>query len=410
MSTYTPPKWNNKYVSWFDERLPAVTLIHQHLIAYPTPRNINYWWCFGVASAFALVILLATGIFLAMQYVPHTSMAFESVERIMRDVNYGWLLRYMHMNGAAMFFVLVYLHMFRGLFFGSYKAPREVLWWIGVIIFFLMVLTAFMGYVLPWGQMSYWGATVITSLVTAIPGVGQTLVEWIWGGFSVDQPTLNRFFAWHYLFPMIIALMAFIHMWALHTVKSGNPLGIETNGPKDQIPFHPYHTVKDLYFLSIVLLFFCYFVFFSPNFFGEPDNYIPADPLLTPPHIVPEWYFLPFYAILRAVDSKLGGVLLMLASILVLFAMPFLDRSKVRSGLFRPWFKWVFAAFVLDCLFLGYLGAQQAVEPYITLIRLATVGYFAFFFVALPLLNRFEKPLPLPASISDPVTYSSYGR
>ncbi|MBE1236977.1 cytochrome b N-terminal domain-containing protein [Phaeovibrio sulfidiphilus] len=404
MSTYTPPQWNNKYVSWFDKRLPAITLMHKHLIVYPTPRNINYWWCFGVASAMALVIMLLTGIFLAMYYVADTRLAFDSVERIMRDVNYGWLLRYLHMNGASLFFILVYIHMFRGLYFGSFKAPREVLWWIGVTILFLMIMTAFMGYVLPWGNMSFWGATVITSLATAIPGIGQPLVEWIWGAHSVDQPTLNRFFAWHYLFPIIIAALAFVHMWALHEVKSGNPLGIDIKGPRDTIPFHPYHTVKDLYFLTIVLIFFSYFVFFSPNFFAEADNYVPANPLLTPPHIVPEWYFLPFYAILRAVDSKLGGVLLMLASILVLYIMPYLDRSPVRSGSFRPLFRWAFWIFVADCLFLGWLGAQLAEEPYITLIRIATVIYFAYFFVVLPLLNKYEKPDPLPDSISEPVT------
>lgn len=403
MDSYTSPKWNNKYVNWFEERLPVITLMHKHLVVYPTPRNINYWWCFGVGSAFALVLMLLTGIFLAMYYVPDTKLAFDSVERIMRDVNYGWLLRYLHMNGASMFFVLVYIHMFRGLYFGSYKAPREVLWWIGVILFFLMVMTAFMGYVLPWGQMSYWGATVITNLVSAVPVVGDALVTWIWGGFSVDQPTLNRFFSWHYLFPMLIAALAFVHMWALHEVKSNNPLGIDIKGPKDTIPFHPYHTVKDLFFLGCVLIVFSLFVFYAPNMLGEVDNYIPANTMSTPAHIVPEWYFLPFYAILRAVDSKLGGVILMLAAILVLFAMPYLDRSPVRSGNFRPWFKWIFAIFALDCLFLGWLGAQVAEEPYISMIRIATVIYFAYFFVALPVLSRYEPREALPDSIANPV-------
>ncbi|GEO81915.1 cytochrome b [Pararhodospirillum oryzae] len=404
MSTYTPPTWNNKFVRWFDERLPIVTLMHKELVVYPAPRNLNYWWSFGSLAGIVLVIMIATGVFLAMYYVPHVDHAFDSVERIMRDVNYGWLLRYAHMNGASVFFMLTYIHLFRGLYFGSYKAPREVLWWMGVIILFLMIMTAFMGYVLPWGQMSFWGATVITNLVSAVPLVGGDLVRWLWGGFTVDNPTLNRFFSLHYLLPMLIVAMVMLHLWALHTKKSNNPLGIDCKGPNDYIPFHPYYTVKDLFSLGVLLLFYAYFIFFAPNFFGEADNYIPANPMVTPPHIVPEWYFLPFYAILRAVPDKLGGVLAMLSAILILFVLPWLDTSKVRSATFRPMYKWFFWAFVADCLFLGYLGAMPAAEPYITMIQFATVYYFAHFLVILPALGWFEKPDPLPESISAPVT------
>ncbi|CCG07782.1 cytochrome b [Pararhodospirillum photometricum] len=404
MSKYTPPTWNNKFVRWFDERLPIVTLMHKELVVYPAPRNLNYWWSFGSLAGITLVIMIATGIFLAMYYVPHVAHAFDSVERIMRDVNYGWLLRYMHMNGASMFFILTYIHIFRGLYFGSYKAPREVLWWVGVIILFLMIITAFLGYVLPWGQMSFWGATVITNLVSAVPVVGQDLVRWLWGGFTVDNPTLNRFFSLHYLMPMLIVAVVMMHLWALHVKKSNNPLGIDCKAPNDYLPFHPYYTVKDMFGLGVFLLIYAYFVFFAPNFFGEPDNYIPANPMVTPAHIVPEWYFLPFYAILRAVPDKLGGVLAMLSAILVLFVLPWLDTSKVRSATFRPMYKWFFWAFLADCLFLGWLGAQMAEEPYITLTQIATVYYFAHFLVILPALGWFEKPDPLPESISAPVT------
>ena len=299
-----------------------------------------------------LVVMIVTGIVLAMQYTPHVDYAFDSVERIMRDVNYGWLLRYMHMNGASMFFVAVYIHIFRGLYYGSYKPPREVLWMLGVVIFLLMMATAFMGYVLPWGQMSFWGATVITNLFSAIPLVGDHIVTWLWGGFSVDNPTLNRFFSLHYLLPFVIVGVVMLHSVALHAVRSNNPLGIEIKGPQDTLPFHPYYTVKDYFGLGVFMIVFALFVFFAPNFFGEPDNYIPANPLVTPPHIVPEWYFLPFYAILRAtpdivipftnvilIEAKLAGVIAMFGSIVLLFFLPWLDTSPVRSARFRPVYK-----------------------------------------------------------------------
>src|ERR1043166_9427467 len=283
-----------------------------------------------------------------MHYTPHASLAFDSVERIMRDVNYGWLIHYLHMNGGSMFFIVTYIHIFRGLYFGSYKAPRELLWMIGVVILLLMMATAFMGYVLPWGQMSYWGATVITNLFSAIPLVGDAIVTWLWGGFTVDNPTLNRFYSLHYLLPFVIVGVVMLHLVALHRFGSNNPLGIDTKGPQDTLPFHPYYTAKDMFGLGVFLIIYALIVFFAPNLFGEPDNYIPANPLATPPHIVPEWYFLPFYAILRAVPNKLGGVVLMFSSILVLFVLPWLDRSPVRSGRFRPMFRIFFWLLVLD--------------------------------------------------------------
>jgi quinol-cytochrome oxidoreductase complex cytochrome b subunit len=401
---YTPPTWNNKAVKWFDDRLPIITLMHKELVVYPAPKNFNYWWNFGSLAGIALVVMILSGVFLAMNYTAHVDMAFISVERIMRDVNYGWLLRYIHMNGASMFFIVVYIHIFRGLYYGSYKAPREVLWWLGIVIMLLMMAAAFMGYVLPWGQMSFWGATVITNLFSAFPVVGESIVTLLWGGFSVANPTLNRFFALHYLIPLILVAVVFLHLWALHVKKSNNPLGIDVKGPNDTVPFHPYYTVKDAFGMGIFLMVFAYLVFFQPNFFGEPDNYIPANPMVTPPHIVPEWYFLPFYAILRSVPDKLGGVLAMFGAILILFVLPWLDTSKVRSATFRPIFKWFFWLFLVDCFVLGYIGAQAAEEPYITIGQIATVYYFLHLLVIVPLVGWFEKPRPLPESISAPVT------
>ncbi len=408
---------NSRVIRWIDHRLPIFTFMNHELNEYPTPRNLSYMWNFGSLAGIALVIMIVTGILLAMQYTAHVDHAFDSVERIMRDVNYGWLLRYAHMNGASFFFIVVYIHILRGLYYGSYKAPREILWMIGVVILLLMMATAFMGYVLPWGQMSFWGATVITNLFSAIPLVGPDIVVWLWGGFSVDNPTLNRFFALHYLLPFVIVAMVFLHLWALHRFGSNNPLGIDAKGPQDKIPFHPYYTVKDLYGLGVFLILFAAFVFFAPNYMGHPDNYIEADPLVTPAHIVPEWYFLPFYAILRAItfdigipftgivliDAKLGGVIAMFGSIAVLFVLPWLDGSPVRSGRFRPLFKQFFALFVVTCLVLGYMGAMPAEQPYVTISQIGTAYYFAYFLVILPLLSVLERPKPLPASISEPV-------
>ena len=393
----------SKVGRWFDERLPFTRLLYDSFVAYPIPRNLNYWYTFGGILSFMLAVQIVTGIVLAMHYVADADMAFESVEHIMRDVNYGWLLRYLHAVGASMFFLAAYIHTLSGLYYGSYKAPREVLWILGVIIFLLMMATAFMGYVLPWGQMSFWGATVITNLFSAIPIVGDSIVTWLWGGFAVDQPTLNRFFSLHYLLPFVIVGVVVLHLVALHTHGSNNPLGIDVKGPQDSIPFHPYYTIKDLFGLGVFLLAFCAFVFFFPDYLGHPDNYIPANPLVTPPHIVPEWYFLPFYAILRAVPDKLGGVVLMFGSILILFVLPWLDRSPVRSGRFRPIYRQVYWLLVIDCVVLTWVGGNPPEGAFITIGRIATIYYFAHFLVIIPLLSKLERPLPLPVSISEPV-------
>ncbi|WP_296990521.1 cytochrome b [Thalassospira sp. UBA1131] len=412
------PQWNNKVVKWVDDRLPVISMLHHSAYEYPTPKNLSYMWNFGSLAGFVLVTMILTGIFLVMNYTPHTDMAFESVERIMRDVNYGWLIRYIHMNGASMFFIVVFIHIFRGLYYGSYKAPREMLWWIGILILLAMMATAFMGYVLPWGQMSFWGATVITNLFSAFPIIGDPLVTWLWGGFSVDNPTLNRFFSLHYLMPFVILGLVVLHVWALHTVRSNNPTGVEIKTPADAIPFHPYYTIKDLYGMGVFLIFFSVFVFFAPDFLGHPDNYIPANPLVTPPHIVPEWYFLPFYAILRSIDftifgipAKLLGVLAMFASIMILFVIPWLDTSKVRSSKFRPVYKWFFWLFVIDTFILGYCGAKAPDDYFlgipglkvIVMGQLSTLYYFAHFLVVMPLVGKMERTKPLPASISESV-------
>ncbi|WP_425363815.1 cytochrome b [Candidatus Tisiphia endosymbiont of Hybos culiciformis] len=392
------PSKSNPIIEWIDYRLPVFSFF-KHLGEYRTPKNLSYLWNLGSIAGIALVIQIITGIILAMHYTPHVDYAFESVEKIMRNVNYGWLIRYIHSVGASMFFAAVYLHICRGLYYGSYKKPRELLWHIGIIIFLTMMATAFMGYVLPWGQMSYWGATVITNLFSAIPIIGKSIVTWLWGGFSIDNPTLNRFFALHYLLPFIIVALVLLHLVALHVHGSNNPKGIDVKSSKDTIPFHPYYTVKDFVGFGVYFLIFAFFVFFKPNYLGHPDNYIPANPLVTPTHIVPEWYFLPFYAILRAVPSKLGGVMLMFSSILLLFVLPWLDSSKVRSANYRPIFRTAFWLFIFDCLVLGYLGGQPAEEPYITLSRFAATYYFFHFFIAVPLISKYEKTLPLPESI-----------
>ena len=410
----TTPVWKNPAIRWIDSRLPIFTMLQHSAIDYPTPRNLNYWWNYGSLAGVALVIMIATGIVLAMYYTAHTSMAFDSVERIMRDVNYGWLIRYVHMNGGSAFFIVVYIHMFRGLYYGSYKEPRELLWIIGVVIVITMMATAFMGYVLPWGQMSFWGATVITNLFSAIPLVGENIVAWLWGGYSVDNPTLNRFFSLHYLLPFVIFALVFLHLMALHTVKSSNPLGVDIKHPGDTIPFHPYYTIKDLFGLGVFMIVFLGFVFFAPNFFGEPDNYIPADPLVTPPHIVPEWYLLPFYAILRAITfniwfipAKLIGVVAMFGSLFILMLLPWLDRSKVRSARFRPIHRQFFWILVVDCFVLGYVGANPPEGYFIPLGQVATAYYFLHFLVVIPLVSLFERPRAVPDSISAAVLKSN---
>jgi quinol-cytochrome oxidoreductase complex cytochrome b subunit len=408
--------WKNPVIAWIDYRLPVFSMMQADLVDYPTPKNLNYWWNFGSLAGIVLVIMIATGIMLAMQYTAHVDYAFESVERIMRDVNYGWLLRYLHMNGGSMFFVVVYIHIFRGLYYGSYRAPREMLWIIGVFILLAMMATAFMGYVLPWGQMSFWGATVITNLFSAIPLVGESIVTWLWGGFSVANPTLNRFFALHYLLPFVIFALVFVHLWALHVHKSNNPLGIDVKGPQDTIPFTPYYTIKDAFGLGAFMIVYLGFVFFAPDFFGEPDNYIKANPMQTPPHIVPEWYFLPYYAILRAitfniwfVPAKLIGVILMFSSILILLFLPWLDRSPVRSARFRPIYKQLFWVFVADCILLGVVGGHPPEGVWVPIGQAATAYYFAHFLIIVPLLGVFEKTRTPPTSISAAVTPGGVG-
>jgi quinol-cytochrome oxidoreductase complex cytochrome b subunit len=415
-STYVP---KSGFTKWLDARLPIVRLAHDSFVDYPTPRNLNYWYTFGAILSVCLVTQIITGIMLGMHYVPHVDHAFDSVERIMRDVPNGWLIRYVHANGASMFFFAVYIHMFRGLYYGSYKAPREVLWILGCIIFFLMIATAFMGYVLPWGQMSFHGAVVITNLIGSIPIVGPSILTWLQGGFAVDQATLNRFFSLHYLLPFIIMGIVILHVWALHVVGQNNPAGIDVKSKADTVPFTPYATVKDGVALIIFLILFSVFVFFAPNALGHADNYIPANPLQTPNHIVPEWYLLPFYAILRAVPDKFGGVILMFGAIAILFVLPWLDTSKVRSMRYRPVMKWFFIIFVIVCLGLGWCGGQLPDDMvftftrdaagnalglnYVWLTRALTFYYFAFFLIILPYIGLKEEPLAVPASISDAI-------
>jgi len=411
-STYTPKTGIER---WLDARLPIIRVMHDAGVSYPTPKNLNYLWTFGGILTFMLVAQIITGIVLVMHYTPHTTLAFDSVEHIMRDVNYGWLIRYFHANGASMFFIAVYVHMFRGLYYGSYKSPREVLWILGVVIFLLMMATGFMGYVLPWGQMSFWGATVITNLFSAFPIVGEPIVTWLWGGYSVDNPTLNRFFSLHYLLPFMLAAVVFLHIWALHVVGQNNPDGVEVkNYDKDTVPFTPYATSKDALGMVVFILFYGYFAFYMPNFLGHADNYIPANPMSTPAHIVPEWYYLPFYAILRSIPDKLMGVIAMFAAIIVLFFLPWLDTSRVKSTRYRPTYKIFFWTLVVVCFLLGYCGSQATDKAVLTLGDrkildisgfglILTIYYFAHFLIVLPLLGLFEKPDPEPASIADAV-------
>lgn len=406
-STYSPTSGLGR---WIDSRMPLPRLVHDSFVSYPVPRNLNYAYTFGGILSIMLVAQILTGVVLAMHYVSSTQLAFESVEKIMRDVNSGWLLRYLHANGASMFFVAVYIHMIRGLYYGSYKAPRELLWILGCVIYLLMMATGFMGYVLPWGQMSFWGATVITGFFSAIPYVGHSIQDLLLGGFSVDDPTLNRFFALHYLLPFMIAGVVILHVWALHVTGQTNPTGIEVKSKTDTLPFTPYATIKDALGMLVFLLVFAYFVFYLPNFLGHPDNYIPADPMKTPAHIVPEWYYLPFYAILRAVtfnigpiDSKLGGVIAMFGSIVVLFFVPWLDTSKVRSAVYRPLYKLFFWLFVINAIFLGWLGSRPAEGIFVTLSQLGTLYYFGFFLVIMPILGLIETPRRLPNSITEAV-------
>lgn len=428
MASAEREKFDNPVIEWIDSRLPVFTLMQREYGVFPTPKNFNYFWNFGAILMVMLMIMIITGITLAMNYTPHADHAFDSVERIMRDVNWGWLIRYIHMNGASFFFIAVYIHIFRGLYYGSYKQPRELLWIFGVVIFLLMMATAFMGYVLPWGQMSYWGATVITNLFSAIPLVGDQIVTWLWGGFSVDNPTLNRFFALHYLLPFVIFAVVFLHVWALHVTGSNNPAGIEPKGPQDTLPFHPYYTMKDSFGVLVFLVLYCLFVFYAPDSLGHPDNYKPADPLVTPAHIVPEWYFLPFYAMLRAItfdigipgteivliSAKLGGVICMFGSIGLLLVLPWLDKHPIRSATYRPLFRPLLLLFLLVFIVLGYVGSQpaDAVKFGIPLTYMGiacTAYYYAFFLVIIPFLNKREEVVKLPASIHQAVLADKKG-
>src|SRR3979411_216363 len=406
-STYQP---QNAFMQWMERRLPIAGLVYSSFIVYPTPRNLNYWWTFGGILSFMLAAQIVTGVVLAMHYTPHVDLAFNSVEQIMRDVNYGWLRRHLHAPGASMFFLAVYIHMFRGLYYGSYKEPREVLWILGVIIYLLMMATGFMGYVLPWGQMSFWGATVITNLFSAVPYFGESIVTLLWGGYSVGNPTLNRFFSLHYLLPFGIAGVVVLHVWALHVAGQNNPAGVEPKTEKDTVSFTPYATIKDLFGTCCFLLFFAWFIFYMPNYLGDADNYIPANPGVTPAHIVPEWYYLPFYAILRSIPNKLAGVTAMFSAILILAFLPWLDTATTRSSKYRPLAKQFFWVFVVVCVLLGYLGAKPPEGVYVIAGRILTFSYFAYFVILLPLLSRIEKPKPVPNSIADDVLAKTGGK
>jgi ubiquinol-cytochrome c reductase cytochrome b subunit len=374
---------------WNKRSLFAV--VNNHLIDYPTPINLNYFYGFGSLAGIMLVIQILTGIFLAMHYTPHIDLAFNSVEHIMRDVNNGWLIRYTHANGASFFFIVVYVHIFRGLYYGSYITPRESLWCSGVVIFILMMATAFMGYVLPWGQMSFWGATVITNLFSAIPLVGKDIVDWLWGGFAVDNPTLNRFFSLHFTMPFVIAGAVIIHLVLLHEVGSNNPLGLILK--TENVPFYPYFYVKDLFGLMVLFLVFFTFVFYYPNSLGHPDNYIEANPMKTPLHIVPEWYFLPFYAILRSIPNKIGGVIGMFGSLIILLTIPFTNSSEIRSTSFRPIFKTAYWLLVVSFFLLGWVGQMPVEYPYTEIGVISMVYYFLFFLGIIPFLGRIESYL-----------------
>jgi ubiquinol-cytochrome c reductase cytochrome b/c1 subunit len=400
-STYVP---KSAFARWFESRLPIVGLVHSSFIAYPTPRNLNYFWTFGAILTFMLAAQIVTGIILAMHYVPSATMAFASVEHIMRDVDYGWMIRYLHSNGASFFFFAVYMHIFRGLYYGSYKAPREVLWILGVIIYLLMMATAFMGYVLPWGMMSFAGATVITNLFTAIPLVGVAISHWLWGGYAVGDPTLNRFFALHYLLPFMIVGVVVLHVWALHVAGQNNPDGVEVkNVERDTVAFTPYATIKDVFALSVFLVIYAWFTFFIPLYLLDPDNSTIANPLVTPAHIVPEWYLLPFYAILRAIPNKLVGVIALFGAIALLAFLPWLDTSPVKSAKYRPLYRFFFWIFVVCCVGLGYLGSQEVSDQTTLVARILALGYFGFLLIVLPLLGLIEKTKPIPASIADAV-------
>lgn len=410
-------EFKNPVVNWIDERLPVFTLMQKEYGVFPTPKNFNYFWNFGAIAMVCLMLMIITGVVLAMHYTPHADHAFNSVERIMRDVNWGWMLRYLHMNGASFFFIAVYIHIFRALYYGSYKKPRELLWILGVAIFLLMMATAFIGYTLPWSQMGGWAATVITNLFSAIPLFGDSIVQFLWGGFSVDNPTLNRFFALHYLLPFVILAVVFLHVWALHVTGSNNPIGIDPKGKQDTLPFHPYYTTKDTFGLGVFLLLYIVVSFFAPNMLAHADHFIEYDPMVTPAHIVPEWYFLPYYAILRAItfdigipftdivfiSAKLGGVIAMFGAVVLLFFLPWLDTHPVKSSRYRPLYKKFLMLLVVSFLALGWVGAQLPEGLPVLVGQVCTAYYFAFFLIIVPWLSKNEKALETPKSINEAV-------
>jgi len=423
-STYVP---QTGLTRWLDSRLPLVRFAHDTMLTFPTPRNLNFWYAFGAILTFCLGVQIVTGIVLAMHYtpsgmegsIPGSNLAFDSVESISRDVNYGWLLRYVHANGASMFFLAVYIHIFRGLYYGSYKAPREVLWILGVIIYVLMILTAFMGYSLVWGNMSFWAATVITNLFSSLDQIspfgwkiGTHVATWLWGGFAVGDATLNRFFSLHYLLPFVIAAVVGLHIWALHVPGNNNPLGIDVKGPQDTVPFHPYYTVKDGFYVALFAILFAALVFFAPDLVGDPNNFIPANPVVTPPDIVPEWYLRPFYAMLRSIPQQFLGVVVMAGALLSLAFIPWLDTSRVRSNRFRPLMKQFFWLFLIDCVLLGYCGSKGVDAtlfgvPLVWVARFGTAYYYAFFWLVMPIVGIIETPKPLPDSIAKSVLGAS---
>ncbi len=396
-----PKKYKNSFLNWIEFRLPIISYIEKEYGDYPMPKNANYFWSFGALATILLVVLIVSGIFLAFHYTPHTDMAFDSVERIMRDVNYGWLLRYIHSNGASFFFIIVYIHILRGMYYGSYKYPRELNWLFGVFIYVLMMVTAFVGYTLPWGQMSYWAATVITNLFSAIPFFGEGIKTWILGDYTVGNATLNRFFALHYVFPFVILGVVGLHVAAVHVHGSNNPTGIEPKSKEETVRFFPYMLIKDTLAFCVCGVVISLVIFFGPNLMAEVDNYIPADPMMTPAHIVPNWYLASFYAILRAIPDKLGGVALMFAALLILFFLPWLDRSKIRSCSYRPLYKWFMILFFINFFILSYVGLKPAEGLYLLIARIGLVYYFGFFLIITPFIHRIEKSDKLPASISD---------
>ena len=397
-------------VGWIDNRLPIFRMFKYEYLDFQVPKNLSYLWSLGGILMICLIFLIVTGLVLGMHYKPSSSEAFESVEKIMRDVNFGWLIRYMHMNFASFFFIAVYIHIFRGLYYGSYKEPRQLMWLIGIVIFFLMMATAFLGYTLPWGQMSYWGATVITNLFSAVPFVGESIVTWLWGDYAVGDATLNRFYVLHWLIAFGILGIVIFHVIALHIVGSNNPSGIEPKDTRDTVSFAPFTTSKDLFAMLIFLFAFVIITMYAPNYLGHPDNYIPADPLVTPAHIVPEWYFLPFYAILRSIPDKLMGVIAMVSSIAILGLLPWLDLSKIRSSVFRPIWKQFVFLFVLDFFILMYVGGMPAEGIYLLIGRVGTAYWFLFFLIIAPLVSLIEKPLPMPNSIHEFEQWKKQGK